>query len=89
MKVQLKVVGAPTTGPAASATEPVAQEIGGAISVQLRDGATVKDIIERASSLGVPKSHISMILVNGDEADETAPLHNGDAVTIIGEASGM
>lgn len=89
MKVQLKIVGAPTTGRAARATEPVAQEIGGTLSVQLPDGSTVKDIIEKASNLGVPKSHISMILLNGEDAEETASLHDGDAVTIIGEASGM
>jgi molybdopterin converting factor small subunit len=59
------------------------------MSVQLPDGATVKDIIEKVSKLGAPKNHISMVLVNGEDADEKRPLRNGDAVTIIGEASGM
>ncbi len=89
MRVTIKVIGAAVTGPAERATEPVAQETNKPMPMDLADGATVKDLVEKAAELGVPKDKISMILLNGEKAEDATPLRDGDAVTMIGQVPGM
>lgn len=89
MKVTLKVIATAATGPAEKAEEPVAQETNKPMVVELREEANVWDLIQKAAALGVPRDKITMILVNGEEAANTTPLHDGDAVTIIGQVPGM
>jgi hypothetical protein len=89
MKVTLKIVGLPVAGPAARATESVAQKAENTMSIELPHGARVSDLVEEVGQLGVPKNIISMVLINGDEAGARSELHNGDAVTIMGQVPGM
>jgi phage-related minor tail protein len=89
MKVTLKFVGLAVVGTATKEAEPVAQRADSTMRIELAHGARVSDLIDEMAELGVPKKEISMILVNGDEAGARSELHNGDAVTIMGEVPGM
>lgn len=89
MRVGIKVIGPAVADQAQKASEPVAQESGELMTVELPEGSTVKELIDKAKTLGIPIDQIALFIVNGQNANESTPLHDGDAVTMIGQASGM
>lgn len=66
--------------------EAQAQEAGASVAMDLPEGATVADVLNR---LGDQRDLVQKVLVNGDDADDTRPLKDGDAVALVGQASGM
>jgi molybdopterin converting factor small subunit len=53
--------------------------------IELEDGATVSDFIER---IGVPPSEVAIILVDGRHAHEDQRLHDGEAVSLFPAIAG-
>ena len=52
----------------------------------LPDGSTVNDLLAR---LGMDAYSPEMVLLNGDQVDPDAELHDGDAVALGGPMGGM
>ncbi|MDR7464865.1 MAG: MoaD/ThiS family protein, partial [Armatimonadota bacterium] len=61
------------------------QAAAGAISVQLDEGATVGDLVQR---LGIPRQAVRVTFVNGLVVDDTARLQDGDDVGIFPPIAG-
>lgn len=61
------------------------QAAAGAISVQLDEGATVGDLVQR---LGIPRQAVRVTFVNGLVVDDTARLQEGDDVGIFPPIAG-
>jgi len=53
--------------------------------VNPKDGATVRDLIERSE---IPLSEVAVIMVNGRHADLEQPLHDGDTVALFPAIAG-
>ena len=53
--------------------------------IQLEDGATVGDSLER---LGIPPSEVAIILVDGRHAPQDQPLHDGETVSLFPAIAG-
>jgi hypothetical protein len=54
--------------------------------MDLPEGATVADVLGR---LGEQRAQVQEVLVNGDDAEDSRPLREGDAVALVGQVSGM
>ena len=54
--------------------------MGNGASVEVPEGATVADLIER---LGAPPHLVFALLVDEDKADKQRPLHDGATVTLM------
>ncbi len=90
MIVQLRTVGLDVTGPARGATRPVApQTTQPAYELPLPAEATVDDLLRRAAEIGVPTQQVNEVLLNGKVVGLDAILHDGDAVTLIGQETGV
>lgn len=87
MKVDVRLVGLPVTGPARVATDPVAQQTCPPLHLELPDTARVEDLIRRLSELGVWTGDVQEVLLNGQVVGWATPLHDGDAVTLFGVSS--
>jgi molybdopterin converting factor small subunit len=57
----------------------------GAASVELPEASTVADVV---ALLRVPPELSRIVLVNGHDVDDAAPLHDGDAVDIFPPLAG-
>ncbi len=88
MKVELRIVGLPVVGPARVASDPVAQQTCPPLPVELPPTSRVEDLIRRASELGVWTGAIQEVLLNGQAVSRTTPLHDGDAITLVGPVDG-
>ena len=84
MKIDLRIVGLPVVGPAQVASDPVAQQTCPPLEVDLPPSSRVEDLIRRASELGAWTGAIQEVLLNGQTVSWATPLHDGDAVTLIG-----
>ncbi|MBX6771291.1 MAG: MoaD/ThiS family protein [Chloroflexi bacterium] len=87
MKVELRIVGLPVEGPARVAADPVAQQTCPPLEIELPPAARVEDLIRRVSELGAWTGEIQEVLLNGESVGWPTPLHDGDAVTLIGPVS--
>ena len=59
--------------------------IGEGIEVELPDGATVGQLVNR---LGLPADHVRVVFVNGISRDESHPLSDGDEVGMFPPVGG-
>ena len=57
------------------------------MQVDLPAASRVEDLIRRANELGVWTNNLQEILLNGQAVSLVTPLHDGDAVTLIGPVS--
>lgn len=87
MKVDLRIVGLPVTGPASVAADPVAQQTCPPLVIDLPPASRVEDLIRSASDLGTWTGDLQEVLLNGQAVSWATPLHDGDAVTLIGPVS--
>lgn len=88
MRIDLRIVGLPVTGPARVAADPVAQQTCPPLQLDLPPASRVEDLIRRASELGAWTGAIQEVLLNGESVSWATPLHDGDAVTLVGPVSG-
>jgi hypothetical protein len=90
MRIELRTVGLPLSGaPSESNAEISTDTDQKALEVDLPDGATVGDLLERASELGVPADQVERILLDGAGVDQSTRLHDGAAVTLFGQVHGV
>ncbi len=87
MKVDLRIVGLPVSGPVQAAADPVAQQTCPPLTIDLPATSRVEDLIRVASELGAWTSALQEVLLNGQAVSWATPLHDGDAVTLIGPVS--
>lgn len=87
MQIDLRIVGLPVTGRAQVASDPVAQQTCPPMQVDLPAASRVQDLIRRANELGVWTNNLQEILLNGQAVSWATPLHDRDAVTLIGPVS--
>jgi hypothetical protein len=64
----------------------MSQEQGRRRFVDLPDGATVKDLL---GNVDAATQQVQKVLVNGADAGEQDRLHDGDAVALVGQVSGI
>jgi len=53
--------------------------------MEFAEGVTVGQVID---TLGIPKDHPNMVLVNGNHAEESAPLEDGDVLSVFPPLAG-
>lgn len=87
MKIDLRIIGLPVTGPARVAADPVAQQTCPPLVVELPPASRIEDLIRRAGELGAWTGGIQEVLLNGQTVSWATPLRDGDAVTLIGPVS--
>ena len=87
MKVDLRLVGLPVMGPAEVAADPVAQQTCPPLEIDLPPASRVEDLIRSAGNLGTWTGEIQEVLLNGQVVSRATPLHDGDAITLIGPVS--
>ncbi|MCL5109382.1 MAG: MoaD/ThiS family protein [Chloroflexi bacterium] len=85
MRVEVTTIGLPFEHENAE-REAMAQEQGRRKFVELPDGATVKDLLGKVEGAA---QQVQKILVNGADAGEQDRLHDGDAVALVGQVSGI
>ena len=85
MRVVLTTVGLPLNQDEAE-SEANAQEQGRSRQMELPEGATVKDLLERLEDKA---QQVQKVLLNGAEAPGETKLQDGDAVALVGQTSGV
>ena len=85
MRVEVTTVGLPLDKDR-SEREAMAQEQGRRRYVELPEGATVKDLLGRVDGA---LDQAQKVLVNGHDAPDGERLHDGDAVALVGQLSGI
>jgi molybdopterin converting factor small subunit len=87
MRVDLRIVGLPVVGRARDASDPVAQQTCPPLPIELPPTSRVEDLIRKAAELGAWTGELQEVLLNGQAVSWATPLHDGDAVTLIGPVS--
>lgn len=83
MQVNIRMVGMPTASDWEIEAVPTGREPAGQLMpIEMPEESSVEDLLARL------KVTPDKILVNGDDADPNTPLHDGDAVALIGPAAG-
>jgi molybdopterin converting factor small subunit len=82
LKIEVSTISLPTD----QGGDAPAQEAGTSESMDVPEGATVADVLGR---LGERRAQVQKVLVNGDDAEDSRPLREGDAVALVGQVSGM
>ena len=85
MQVTISSVGLPI-GNEEPENQPMAQEQKRTVQMDLPAEATVGDLLGK---LGDQGRRVQKVLVNGDDADESTGLKDGDSVALVGQVSGM
>ncbi|HUX86516.1 MAG TPA: MoaD/ThiS family protein [Chloroflexota bacterium] len=84
MKIDLRIVALPVEGRAKVASDPVAQQTCPPLPVELPVSSRVEDLIRMAAELGAWTYELHEVLLNGQAVSWATPLHDGDAVTLLG-----
>ncbi len=87
MRVDLRLIGLPASGPAQAAADAVAQQTSPPLVLDLPPNARVADVVRCAQDLGAATAETQEVLLNGSAASLETPLRDGDAVTLIGPVS--
>lgn len=53
--------------------------------MEVADGLTVGQVIDQ---LGIPREHPDMVLINGIQAQDNAPLNDGDVLSVFPPLAG-
>lgn len=82
MRVHLSTISLPHEG----RQDAPAQQVGESAPLDLPAGATVADVLDRFLD---QRELVQKVLVNGDDAEDSRPLKDGDAVALVGLVSGL
>jgi len=84
VRIDLRIIALPVEGRAQAAADSVAQQTSPPLPVDLPAASRVEDLIRTAAELGAWTSELQEVLLTGQAVSWATPLHDGDAVTLLG-----